>query len=219
MKNITIMILILFCAAGVGVFAQDTGVITELTGTVEIKAAGNRDFVPAKAGDAIVMDTIISTGFRSTALIKAGSTILTIRPLTRLSFSEISSAENTEVINVSLQTGRVRADVKPPTGTRATMTIQSPVATASVRGTSFEFNTDSIKVLEGSVAFIGSQGKEVLVGPGSASNISEKSKSTDPLLTFAEDLRPAPPAGDNTGFRIGQASAPKGSFDLKLELK
>ena len=219
MKNIMIIGLILFCAVGVGIFAQETGVITELTGTVEIKPAGNRDFIPAKAGDSIVMDTIISTGLRSTALIRAGSTILTIRPLTRLSFSEISSAEATETINVTLQTGRVRADVKPPAGTRATMTIQSPVATASVRGTSFEFNIDSITVLEGSVAFIGSKGKEVLVGSGSASNISENNKSTDPLQTFTENLRPAPPAGDNTGFRIGQASAPRGTFELKFDLR
>jgi hypothetical protein len=50
MKRSTLAVLILFCAAQV--FAQ-TGVIKEMTGTVELKRAGQSAFVPAKAGDTI----------------------------------------------------------------------------------------------------------------------------------------------------------------------
>jgi len=212
--------LILLCAAGL--FAQQSGSrygeITEISGTVELKPAGWPDFIPAKAGDTVAADTIISTGFKSSALIKAGSTVLAVRPLTRLSLSEIASAEGTETINVNLQAGRVRADVKPPSGTRAAMTIQSPIATASVRGTSFEFDTQSITVLEGTVAFLGNQGGEMLVGAGSTSEIGTNNKPADPKETFAAELLPLPPAGDDTGFRKGEATAPSGEFVLGFDL-
>ena len=66
-RALLITILIMFC--GAGMFAQQAGEITELSGTVELKAAGQADFVPAKIGDRVTRDTIVSTGFRSTALI------------------------------------------------------------------------------------------------------------------------------------------------------
>jgi len=133
-------------------FAQN-GVIKELSGTVELKPAGTSDFIPAKAGDPVAKDTIVSTGFKSSALIQMGSSLITARPLTRLSLAELSSSGGTEVINVSLQTGRVRVDVDPPAGTRTSMAVRGPSATASVRGTSFEFDTYSLNVLKGKVAF------------------------------------------------------------------
>ena len=52
-------------------------------------------------------DTIISTGFKSSALIRAGSSVITVRPLTRLALAEIISAAGTENINVNLQAGRI----------------------------------------------------------------------------------------------------------------
>ena len=198
MKKITIILLFIIFAARI--FSQDGtrnaplyGEITELSGMVELKPAGRTVFIPARAGDTIAADTIISTGFKSTALIRVGSTVLTVRPLTRLSLSEISGSAGTETINVSLQTGRVRVDVTPPAGTRALVAVTSPVATASVRGTSFEFDTQSITVLEGSVAFQGSSGGVMMVNAGSSSEINANGRSADPVETFAAALLPPPP--------------------------
>ena len=203
----------LFCAALV--FGQN-GVIRELTGTVELKRAGQAAFVPAKAGDTVAQDTVVSTGFKSTAIIAVGSAVLTVRPLTRLSLAEISSSAGSESINVSLQTGRVRVDVDPPAGTRTNASVRGPSATASVRGTSFEFDTREVKVLKGVVAFKSRKGGTMLVGAGSSSKVNEADKVTDPVVTGAAGLIPPPPAGSDSGAT--NESAPSAAvFSLVLE--
>jgi hypothetical protein len=222
MKQVTMILALLLCAASVcPQQGAQNGVITELTGTVELKPAGQTDFIPAKAGDTVAVDTVVSTGFKSTALIRTGSTLLTVRPLTRLSLSEISSSAGTETLNVALQTGRVRVDVNPPVGTKASMTVRAPIATASVRGTSFEFDTHSLTVLNGTVDFQGSQGRIMPVGAGSSSEINKNGRPADPVETFAAGLLPQPPAGSDAGFRYGGTSAPghkDGEFKLIIDL-
>jgi hypothetical protein len=152
-------------------------------------------FVPAVAGSAIAQDTIVSTGFRSSAIIDVGSSTLTVRPLTRLSLAAITAAAGTETISVNLQAGRVRVDVSPPAGTAANFTVQSTVATASVRGTSFEFHTRSIGVMEGLVHFNGVSGVPVLVHAGGESLAMPGGRAADPVQTLFQNLTPPAPAG------------------------
>jgi len=182
------LFILLFMAVTVlCVFSQNaekiTGVIRELTGEVELKRTETSAFIKAKAGDTVAADTVVSTGFKSTAIIEVGSSSITVRPLTRLSFAEIQSISDTETLNVKLQTGRVRVDVKPPAGAKANCTIQGPNATASVRGTSFEFDTFNLKVNEGGVAFRGSKGLSILIPAGMSSSIDADDKAIDPLGT------------------------------------
>jgi hypothetical protein len=167
-----LVVMVLMFAVLYGISAQ-TGVIRELTGEVELKAAGRSAFSVARTGDKIAQDTIISTGFKSTAVIVVGSSVITVRPLTRLSLAEIQSSSGTETLNVNLQTGRVRVDVKPPAGTKANTTVQGPSATASVRGTSFEFDTVNISVREGIVAFGGTSGPPMMVNAGETNSVEE----------------------------------------------
>jgi hypothetical protein len=160
-----------------------TGVIKELTGEVELKRAGTSAFTRARAGDTLAADTVISTGFKSSAVIELGSSSIAVRPLTRLSLAEIQSVSDTETVNVKLQTGRVKVDVKPAAGTRTNFTVQSPSATASVRGTNFEFDTFNLTVNEGKVAFQGNSGMAVLVPAGMSSSIDADNKAIDPIGT------------------------------------
>jgi hypothetical protein len=215
MKQITLIIFALFCAAQV--FAQN-GVIKEFSGTVELKRAGQADFTPAKPGDTVTKDTVISTGFKSTALVSVGNTVLTVRPLTRLTLAEISASADSETLNINLQTGRVRVDVKPPAGTRANTTVSSPTVTASVRGTSFEFDTRSLRVLDGTVAFAGNRGGLMLVSTGSTSEVRDNGRVADPIETYAAELLPPPVAGSDSGFNRG-SSAVFGEFRLIFELR
>jgi hypothetical protein len=177
-----------------------SGVIRDISGEVELKRAGASVFIPAKKGDTVAVDTIVSTGFRSSAIIEVGSSTIAVRPLTRLSLAEIQSASDTETLNMNLQTGRVRVDVKPAAGTRTNFTVQSPSATASVRGTSFEFDTCSLKVSEGSVAFQGSRGFVILVPAGMASSIDADERAVDPIdaavVSTPRSLR-RPPVSSN----------------------
>ena len=203
----------LFCTALV--FGQ-TGVIKELSGTVEIKRSGQAVFVPAKAGDTIAQETVVSTGFKSSALISVGSTIITVRPLTRLTLAEISASAGTETINVNLQTGRVRVDVDPPAGSKANMSVRSPNATASVRGTSFEFDTKNITVREGIVAFKGKKGGVILVSAGSSSRIKADEKAANPVETTAAALLPPLPGGSNSGFTHERIPVSRVEFTVSL---
>jgi hypothetical protein len=113
-----------------GAFCQNTssmtGVIRELTGEVELKPAGAAGFMRASVGDTLAANTIISTGFKSITLIEIGSSLITVRPLTRLTLSEIQNMGTAENINISLQTGRIRADVTPPAGSKTTFNVQTP---------------------------------------------------------------------------------------------
>ncbi|GBU27057.1 hypothetical protein R84B8_00578 [Treponema sp. R8-4-B8] len=176
---------LLLAIAALSAFAQNakqlSGIIKEITGEVELKRAGAYAFVKAKTGDTVAADTIISTGFKSTAIIEIGSSTIAVRPLTRLTLTEIKSISDTETLNISLQTGRVKIDVKPPAGTKANFTVQSPSATASVRGTSFEFDTCNLRVNEGRVAFQGSKGKGILVPSGMTSSVDADGRAVDPL--------------------------------------
>jgi hypothetical protein len=177
-KKMLFLLLLVF--AVLHVFAQ-TGVIREFSGEVELKRSGASSFVKAKQGDAVAEDTIVSTGFKSIAVIEVGNSTIAVKALTRLTLSEIRSAQDIETLNLRLQTGRVKVDVKPPAGAKANCTVQSPMATASVRGTSFEFDTCNLKVNEGSVAFRGNRGIGIIIPAGMASSVGVDGKAADPL--------------------------------------
>jgi len=203
---------------GLSVFAQ-TGVIRQLSGTVELKAAGTSAYVPAKAGDELRQDTVISTGFKSTALVELGSAMITVRPLTRLTLTEIKATAGAETLNVNLQAGRVRVDVNPPAGTKTAMAVTSPIATASVRGTSFDFDTRNLHVNHGTVSFHGNRGKPMLVSGGSNSQVKEDGKTEDPIVTKGRRLRPLPPVGADTssGAAGGSTVHTNGVFSIELD--
>jgi len=192
MKRVVLTVLLL--TASVCVFAQN-GVIKDLTGTVELKPVGTADFLPAAAGSKVNADTVISTGFKSTALVEVGSTVITVRPLTRLTLTEIKESQNGENLNLSLQTGRVRVDVKPPAGTKASVTVKGPTTTASVRGTSFYFDAMNLKVIEGTVAFKGNYGYTVMVSGGSSSMVEAYGIARESLSINDGGLLPAYPYG------------------------
>ena len=207
-KTLLIILLILL---GMSVSAQNaergSGIIRELSGTVELKPRGASSYVSAKAGDQVNQDTVISTGFKSSALVAVGSTLITVRPLTRLTLTEISAASGTETLNVNLQAGRVRVDVNPPAGTRAAMTVSSPIATASVRGTSFDFDTRNLYVNHGKVSFKGNKGSPMLIGAGGSSKVEEDGKAADPIRVSIADLMPPAPVGaESSGGTSGEAS-------------
>ena len=202
----TLCVTLLLAGAVFCAFAQN-GVISELTGTVELKTARSSSFVPAKTGDVVAADTIVSTGFRSTAVIKVGSTTIAVRPLTRLSLAEIRSESDSETLNVNLQAGRVRVDVKPPAGTRANTTVQSPSATASVRGTSFEFDAVNLRVYEGTVALQGGDTLAVPVSAGRASHVDSYG-AADPVETSRLSLTPPAPVGAGSSGKPSSVVSP-----------
>jgi len=212
---------LIFTVIAYSVFCQtsgQSGIIRELSGEVEFKREGSSAFVRASAGDVIALNTLISTGFRSTAIIEVGSSRITVRPLTRLSLAEIQRIENTETVNVNLQSGRVRVDVNPPAGSRTSFSVQSPSSTASVRGTSFDFDTVDISVDKGRVIFLGNAGPAVIVDAGNASFIGSDTTSADPVDVITAMLLPASPVGSSSEV-IPFSSSSSNLLDFGIQLK
>jgi len=215
MKRITVLTLvfigILFGAALA--FAQSPqALIWEMTGTVELKASGSGSWIPARAGDRIERSTVISTGFKSTALLAVGSSTIVVRPLTRLSLEELMSQSGTETINIGLSTGRVRVEVKPPAGSRADFTVQTPSATASVRGTVFDVDPVNIHVIEGKVRYASGSGKgrSVQVGAGQNSQIDDSGGVVPPSKKAESDRSlPALPGQGSKTDTGGAVSLPQ----------
>jgi hypothetical protein len=196
--------LLVICALAVlpaQIWAQDA-VIQELNGKVEIKVPG-KDWVNAVEGQTLENAAMISTGFKGTALIVLGNSLLTIRPLTRLTLEEIRERQSdggvNEKVNLEMQTGRVRADVNPPAGGKIDFTVRSPSATASVRGTVFEFDGKQLSVRRGKVALTGGDGASVYVSEGHqvATNV-ETGRTPNVTETVRHDMTPKPPAGINS---------------------
>ena len=197
--------LLLFVAAGV--FGQQA-TIKELSGTVELKKTGSAVWENAVRGQAIEIDSVISTGFKSNALISIGNSTISVRPLTRLSIKELRASQNTETINVGLQAGRVRLDVNPPAGSRVNASVQTPTTTASVRGTIFEVDVFSLWVIEGSVEFKGRSGAQVIVDMGGNSTVDDRTgKAAYTKETPLASLSPAQPMGfDSVNYFTGAAT-------------
>ena len=190
-SKVFIGILLLFAVSGA--FGQ-RALIKDLAGTVEVKQPGASAREKAVQGQTIEGDTAISTGFKSNALIGIGSSVINVRPLTRLSFKEIRATAGTETISVGLQAGRVRLDLNPPVGAMGAYTVQTPPATASVRGTVFEMGIFELWVIEGSVEYRGTSGPSVIVDAVGYSYVDEKTGravlAKDMLL---ESLDPSQP--------------------------
>jgi hypothetical protein len=189
------MISMMLIIIGSAAFAQNA-VLREFVGKVETKAPGSTAWVPAVTGQRLSNTTVISTGFKSTAAIVIGNSVIIVRPLTRLTLEELRQSAGTEQINLNLQTGRIRAEVSPPPGGKIDFRVRAPIATASVRGTSFEFDGTWLSVNEGRVRLTGGDGTSVYVSTGHQTATDPATgKTPGTLETIKEDLTPALPAG------------------------
>ena len=208
--------LVVLCGIGAGLWAQ-TAYIRELSGTVELKAPGSDLWRPAKTGDVLEASTVISTGFRSIARLSIGNSVIAVRPLTRLSLGELAQAGNDETVRLELRTGRVRAEVAPPSEGRTDFRVVSPTATASVRGTVFEFDAENLTVSEGVVQLSpgGSDAgraarRSVAVTAGESARVDVERGRAIPPLIAAEAERALPPLAGESGGAISDTSDKSG---------
>jgi ferric-dicitrate binding protein FerR (iron transport regulator) len=166
---------------------------------VEVKGPGAAEWKAAEAGQTLEKDFLISTGFKSTALLTIGNSTVTVKPLTRLSLEEIVMKQHGEQVALNLRAGRVRAEVAAPAGGKTDFTVRSPVATASVRGTVFEFDGMRLSVEEGRVHLTGEGVTGAYIGKGHATTVdTETGKTATAAEAVKEDLVPASPAGLDT---------------------
>jgi hypothetical protein len=158
MKKIGI-ILILISVAIIPLTAQSSAVIKEMTGKVEVQAPGG-PWTSAAVGMTISRGTTISTGFGSRALLDLGNAVLSVQPLTRLRLEELIEKEGTVQTDLFLRVGKVKAEVKSVSGLQQDFKLRSPVSTAAVRGTEFDYSGYDVVVIDGQVIYQTSRGQQ-----------------------------------------------------------
>lgn len=146
--------LIAFCLVAMSAAAwADNAVFREVKGKVEYQTKGEA-WLPAKVGLEVPAGTSISTGFKSTAAIEVLGSVVFVKPLTRIVLEDLVRNSVGTTTKLTLLAGKVKAEVKPSSATAVTdFDVKGPTATASVRGTGFEFDGVSLLVNHGEVDF------------------------------------------------------------------
>lgn len=146
------LLVVLFFTVVAFMSAQEAqeAVFSEINGKVEYQLAGG-DWRPARLGDKVGKGSMVSTGFKSNAVLKFETISIALKPITRLSLEELLKTQGGTQTQLFLLAGRVKADVPPQPGQTADFRVKSPTATASVRGTAFEFDGLNLIVDRGTV--------------------------------------------------------------------
>ena len=190
----------LFILSGL-LFAQEA-VISQIRGKVEIREAGGQWF-QAREDQVLPAGSEISTGINSSARLQINQSVVTIQPLTRMSLDEITSQGNQETTRLNLNTGRVSAQVRSTGNTQVNFEVRSPIATASVRGTDFDFDGAQLQVSEGRVVVVNQRNQTLLVAAGNSTTVSSTTPPKPPVATLLSEVQapastlppePAPPA-------------------------
>jgi hypothetical protein len=157
------LIAVFVIVSAVFVTAQEA-VFSEINGKVEYQLAGG-EWQSAKLGDKVGKGSMVSTGFKSSAVLKVDATSISLKPITRLSLEELLKTQGGTSTQLFLLAGRVKADVPPQPGQTTDFRVNSPTATASVRGTSFEFDGVNLVVDRG-VVKLGAPTPRIIAGGG-----------------------------------------------------
>ena len=165
--------------AGTGIVGALEAEISAVSGKVEVRLSG-QDWQPAEVGMEVPVGASISTGFNSRADLEIGPATLQVRALSRMRIDELIEQEGLVQSDLHLQVGRVRADVQTAEGVQSEFNLSSPVATAAVRGTSFEFDGVNIQVETGSVQLSNQYNESVSVAQGESSSADTDEPPTPP---------------------------------------
>lgn len=163
-KPFTILAALLLAVGALS--AQSQATVKEATGKVELQSTAGGAWVPAKVGAVVKMGTTISTGFNSTAVLDLGSSVLKVNPLTRMRLDQLVQQGGAVKTELFLRVGKVNAEVKTVSGVTQDFKLKSPVSTAAVRGTGFDYSGYDVLVYDGTVTYLNGLGQSRDYGAG-----------------------------------------------------
>lgn len=125
--------------------------VTSTNGKVQLQKGSS--WVDLRTGDKVSGGAVISTGFNSSAKLNIEGSSVELGPLTRVTIEKLVSTSTKNESSLYLDSGKVSADVSKSSDKRTGFKVSTPVATASVRGTSFTIFADGrLHTHEGLVA-------------------------------------------------------------------
>lgn len=182
MKKQLFFTLIILMVFTLSVSAQNRAKITEIVGKVEVFQ--NNNWVSATKGMEVPVGTTVATGFNSKATIDLGDSTLVVSQLSRMKIEKLNKEDQLASTSLYLQVGKVKADVRSSAKLKHDFQFKSPVATASVRGTSFTFTPYQLEVHEGSVMYESSTGDRALAVVGQNFSTSSTQVVNDSSATY-----------------------------------
>jgi hypothetical protein len=183
-----LLVVLALALIGVPTFGQ-TARIVSVNGRVEVQAPGSSSWVSATAGSAFPVGATISTGLRSTATVEIAGARIEVQPLSRMALEELVAQAGQVSTQLSLPVGRVRAEVQAQEGIQQEFRLRSPVSTAAVRGTSFEFDGQNLEVFSGVVSAINNQGQSTNVAQGENTTVVENASPPTPQIQLEQATR------------------------------
>ncbi len=163
MRRMLIALTLAVLAAAV--FAEPQALIRSVSGRVEVLGPGGT-WNTAAAEMKVLPGATISTGFQSEATVEVGAHVLRVGPLTRMRIDELVEREGAASSELFLRVGRIRAEVRSTGGLKQDFTVRSPISTAAVRGTSFDYDGVNLDVDEGVVRLTNLFDQGTTVGRG-----------------------------------------------------
>ncbi|TVR75519.1 MAG: hypothetical protein EA427_00170 [Spirochaetaceae bacterium] len=177
MKKMT-MVLLLMAAAG-ALAAQSRATFTEVNGKVEVRPVDG-EWIAATPGMEILSNTMIATGFNASAELTMGGSTVKVQQLTRMEFEGILEQAGEVETRLNLNVGRMSAQVRSTDGRAQNFQVRSPISTAAVRGTDFEYDGEEVIVPSGEVVISNNNNQEQAVGAGQQSTVSGTEPPTTP---------------------------------------
>ena len=165
MRKIIALCALVVLSAALGAALENSALVRSVSGRVEYREASEA-WKTATEGTKIPIGATVSTGFDSHAVLEIGTASLEIAALTRMTIREIVEKNGVVKTELRLQVGKVKAQVKKAEGIQNDFTLKSPVTTASVRGTSFDFDSVNLDVSDGIVLMTDLYGQTALVRKG-----------------------------------------------------
>lgn len=160
-----------------------------IEGKVEILEGGM--WIPVEEGD-IVQErgAVISTGFKSNAVVSVKGTNFTLGPLTRITIENMVAMENKDSTQIYIDSGSLKANVSSSDGRKVGFKVRSAVATASVRGTEFKVTSSGrLSVTQGLVSFGGPEASsaEVAKSEDNSTDVAPSEESNAGTVASANE--------------------------------
>lgn len=143
MKSVKVMIVAAAAVLLSVPLCAENATVVSLKGKVEVSREGK--WIPLSENAKISEGEVISTGFKSEAVLKYEGSLMQLGPLTRITLEQLAQSDTKDSVSVYLNTGAVSSQVTHSTNKRVSYTVRNPIAVASVRGTDFTF-TGSARV-------------------------------------------------------------------------
>lgn len=199
----TVFILILLLAA-VSAFALNAKVL-DVVGKVEIQLAdGNWEAIAP--GTVLGPGTVLSTGFKSEAVISIDETTINVKALTRLTIEKLYEQEGNKASSFYLDAGALSADVKSAEDKKVSFKVKTPAVTASVRGTAGDLTVNSL---------VGTSGTWLLTPPEPKTISYNRGDAAPSAATEEVSSAPAPVVAEAAAEDVaGEAAVEEGGDDF-----